>query len=63
MGLPLSDDSKPPKLIAIPAVSSMRAGITSLFRRANLAPAVLIIAGVSFLAHILVGDELRLFPR
>ena len=37
--------------------SSLRTSITALYRRANLAPAVLIIAGISFLAHVLVGNN------
>src|SRR6266849_84056 len=37
------------------------AGITNLLRRADLAPAVLIIAGISFLAHVLVGDNYGYF--
>jgi hypothetical protein len=36
--------------------SSLRVGVPNLLRRINLAPAVLIIAGVSFLAHVLVGN-------
>ena len=43
------------------AALSARDGITSLFRRINLAPAVLIIAGVSFLAHVLVGNNYGYF--
>jgi len=45
----------------MPAVSSLRASITNLLRRADLAPAVLIIAGISFLAHVLVGDNYGYF--
>src|SRR6266852_1380362 len=37
------------------------AGITNLLRRADLAPAVLIIAFISFLAHVLVGDNYGYF--
>jgi 4-amino-4-deoxy-L-arabinose transferase-like glycosyltransferase len=40
---------------------SARDGITSLFRRINLAPSVLIIAGVSFLTHVLVGNNYGYF--
>jgi Dolichyl-phosphate-mannose-protein mannosyltransferase len=43
------------------AASSSRAGITNLYRRADLAPAVLIIAGISFLVHVLVGDNYGYF--
>jgi hypothetical protein len=43
------------------AASSLRAGITTLYRRADLAPAVLIIAGVSFLIHVLIGDNYGYF--
>jgi hypothetical protein len=47
--------------VAMPAASSLRAGITTLYRRADLAPAVLIIAGLSLLAHVLVGDNYGYF--
>jgi len=40
---------------------SPRANVTGVFRRINLAPAVLIIAGVSFLAHVLVGNNYGYF--
>ncbi|MDQ2885330.1 MAG: glycosyltransferase family 39 protein [Chloroflexota bacterium] len=43
------------------AASSLRADITNLYRRADLAPAVLIIAGISFLAHVLVGANYGYF--
>jgi len=45
----------------MPSASSLRARIADLFRCANLAPAVLIIAGISFLAHVLVGTNYRYF--
>jgi hypothetical protein len=61
MGLPLNGVSKSSKLIALPAVSSLCAGITNLYRRADLAPAVLIIAGISFLAHVLIGNNYGYF--
>ena len=61
MGLRLRGVSKSSKVVAMPAASSLRAGITTLYRRANLAPAVLIIAGISFLAHVLVGDNYGYF--
>ena len=32
--------------------------MTCLYRRADLAPAVLIIAGISFLAHVLERDAI-----
>jgi hypothetical protein len=35
----------------------LRASVTGIFHRINLAPAVLIIAAVSFVAHVLVGDS------
>ncbi|HEY7973794.1 MAG TPA: glycosyltransferase family 39 protein [Ktedonobacterales bacterium] len=41
--------------------ASLRVGVTGLYRRADLAPAVLIIAGVSFLAHVLVGNNYGYF--
>ena len=61
MGLMLSGVSKSSKAIAMSAASSLRAGITTLYRRANLAPAVLIIAGISFLVHVLVGANYGYF--
>jgi Dolichyl-phosphate-mannose-protein mannosyltransferase len=45
----------------MPTASSLRAGVTNLYRRADLAPAVFIIAGISFLAHVLVGDNYGYF--
>ncbi|MBV9258939.1 MAG: hypothetical protein JO215_13075, partial [Ktedonobacteraceae bacterium] len=61
MGLSPRDVSQSPNAVAMPAASSRRVGIINLFRRFNLAPAVLIIAGISFLAHILVGNNYGYF--
>jgi len=61
MGLMLTGVSQSSKVVATSAASSLRAGITTLYRRADLAPAVLIIAGISFLAHVLVGDNYGYF--
>ncbi|GHO60163.1 ArnT family glycosyltransferase [Ktedonobacter robiniae] len=61
MGLTLRGGSQSAKVVAMRAASSLRASITTLLRRVNLAPAVLIIAGISFLAHILVGDNYGYF--
>src|SRR6266566_1209248 len=61
MGLILTGVSPSSQGVAMPAASSLRAGITALYRRADLAPAVLIIAGISFLAHILVGNNYGYF--
>src|SRR5258708_5865729 len=61
MGLMLRGVSKSSKVVTMRAASSLRAGITNLYRRADLAPAVLIIAGISFLAHVLVGDNYGYF--
>src|SRR5579863_1347313 len=36
---------------------SVRAGITTLFRRVDLAPAVWIIAGTSFVVHVIFGNN------
>jgi 4-amino-4-deoxy-L-arabinose transferase-like glycosyltransferase len=43
------------------AASSLRASITNLFRRLDIAPTVLIIAGISFLAHVVVGNSYGYF--
>jgi len=61
MGLMFRGVSQSSKAVALSAASSLRAGITNLYRRTDLAPAVLIIAGVSFLAHILIGDNYGYF--
>ena len=61
MGLMLTGVSQSSKGVAMPAASSLRVGITTLYRRADLAPAVLIVAGISFLAHVLVGDNYGYF--
>ncbi|HEU5439362.1 MAG TPA: glycosyltransferase family 39 protein [Ktedonobacterales bacterium] len=45
----------------MPAAASLHAGLTRLFRRINLAPAVLIIAGISFVAHALIGNNYGYF--
>jgi hypothetical protein len=57
MELMLTDTSKSSKVTATSAAASLRAGIANLYRRLDLAPAVLIIAGISFLVHILVGNN------
>ncbi len=61
MGLMLTGISQSSKGITMPGASSLRAGITTLYRRADLAPSVLIVAGISFLAHVLVGDNYGYF--
>src|ERR1700692_495416 len=61
MGLQLRGVSQSSKGVAMPAASSLRAGITTLYRRADLAPVVLIVAGISLLAHVLVGDNYGYF--
>ncbi|HEX6797401.1 MAG TPA: glycosyltransferase family 39 protein [Ktedonobacterales bacterium] len=38
-----------------------RAGIATLYRRLDLAPAVLIIAGISFVAHVAIGNNYGYF--
>lgn len=43
------------------SASAVRVGNSSLFRRINLAPVVVIIAGISFLAHVLVGNNYGYF--
>jgi len=61
MGLMLRGVSQSSKVVTMPAASSLRAGITNLYRRADLAPAVLIVAFISFLVHVLVGDNYGYF--
>jgi Dolichyl-phosphate-mannose-protein mannosyltransferase len=61
MGLMLTGVSTSSKGIAMPAAQSLRAGITTLYRRADLAPAVLIVAFISFVAHVLVGNNYGYF--
>ena len=61
MELMLTDVSQTSKGVTIRAASSLHAGITNLSRRADLAPAVLIIAGLSFVAHVLVGNNYGYF--
>ncbi|HEX6557248.1 MAG TPA: glycosyltransferase family 39 protein [Ktedonobacteraceae bacterium] len=61
MGLIHPGVSQSSKGIATTAASSLRAGITTLYRRLDLAPAVLIIAGISFVAHVLVGNNYGYF--
>jgi hypothetical protein len=41
--------------------SSLRAHITNLYRRADLAPAVPIIAGISFVVHVVFGNNYGYF--
>lgn len=45
----------------MPAAVSLPASLAKRFRRADLAPAVLIIAGIAFLAHVLVGNNYGYF--
>jgi len=47
--------------VAIRHIPSPRAILTGALRRLDLAPAVLIIAGISFVAHVLVGDNYGYF--
>ena len=61
MELMLTGVFKSSKVATMPAASSLRAGIASLYRSADLAPSVLIIAFISFVAHILVGDNYGYF--
>lgn len=61
MRLMLTGVSQSPKVVATTAASSLRAGITNLYRRADLAPAVLIIVGISFLVHVLIGNNYGYF--
>src|SRR5258708_2051339 len=61
MGLMLRGVSKSSKVVTMRAASSLRAGITNLYRRADLAPAVLMIAGISFVAHVVFGNNYGYF--
>src|SRR5215471_483243 len=61
MGLLLRGVSQSSQGVTMPAASSLHAGITNLLHRADLAPAVPIIAFISFLAHVLVGDNYGYF--
>ncbi len=61
MGLRLRGVSQSSKVGAMFTASSLRSGITTLLRRANLAPSVLIVAFISFLTHVLVGDNYGYF--
>src|SRR5215472_13765264 len=61
MGLMLTGVSTSSKGVAMPAASFLRAGITTLYRSADLAPAVLIVAFISFVAHVLVGNNYGYF--
>ncbi len=61
MRLMLTGVSQSSQVLTMPTASSLRADITTLLRRADLALAVLIIAGISFLTHVLVGDNYGYF--
>jgi dolichyl-phosphate-mannose-protein mannosyltransferase len=43
------------------AAAPVRVAVTNLIRRSDLAPSVLMIAGISFLAHVLVGNNYGYF--
>ncbi|HEY7417824.1 MAG TPA: glycosyltransferase family 39 protein [Ktedonobacteraceae bacterium] len=45
----------------MPTASSLRVSIIKFLRRVDIAPSVLIIAGISFLAHVLVGNNYGYF--
>jgi Dolichyl-phosphate-mannose-protein mannosyltransferase len=61
MRLMLTGISQSSQVVAGSAASSVRTAIATLYRRVNLAPAVLIIAGLSFVAHSLVGNNYGYF--
>ncbi|MBV9710926.1 MAG: hypothetical protein JO011_08440, partial [Ktedonobacteraceae bacterium] len=61
MGLSPRDISQSSNVVAMPAASSRRVGIINLLRRFDLARVVLIIGGISFLAHVLVGNNYGYF--
>jgi hypothetical protein len=45
----------------MPSVSSLRAGIAGLYRRVDLAPSVLVIAGISVVVHLLFANNYGYF--
>jgi hypothetical protein len=61
MKLKLTVISQSSKGVAMPTAASRLAGISTLYRRLDLAPTVLIVAGISFLAHVLVGNNYGYF--
>ena len=61
MRLLLSDVSKSSGAIATSATSSLRAGITNYYRRLDIALVVLIIAGISFVAHVIFANNYGYF--
>ncbi len=61
MGLQFSSVSKPSPRVALPTTASLGAGIANLYRRADLAPAVLVIAGISFVVHVIFGNNYGYF--
>jgi hypothetical protein len=61
MRLALSGVSTSERVLAVPSVASLRAGITNLYRRLDLAPAVLIIAGTSFVVHVIIANNYGYF--
>ena len=61
MELRLRGVSKSSKAVIMSAAASLHVGVTNLYRHADLAPAVLIVVGISFLAHVLVGDNYGYF--
>lgn len=61
MGFLLSGVSSLSNPTDAPNAAMSRNGVANLFRRLDLAPVVLIIAGVSFLAHVAIGDNYGYF--
>ncbi|MGO8948977.1 MAG: ArnT family glycosyltransferase [Ktedonobacterales bacterium] len=61
MGLLFSSVSNSSDVVTLPAASSLRTGIIKLYHRADLAPAVLIIAGISFVVHVIFGNNYGYF--
>src|SRR5690348_17308163 len=61
MGSIHSGASQSSRVAAVPAATSLRAGIINRLRRADLAPAVLINAGISFVAHVIFGTNYGYF--
>jgi hypothetical protein len=57
----LSGAAQSPERGAMSVVASLRAGIASLFRHLDLSPAVFLIAGISFIVHVIFANSYGYF--